>query len=61
MTGKEIRKLRRSLDITQLQLSKMLGISQAMLSQIECGTRIGRQRKAVESKIQELAAQQEAA
>ncbi len=57
MTGKEIRKLRRSLDITQLQLGKMFGVSHVYISRIESDMRIGSKRKAIEAKLLELAAQ----
>ena len=57
MTGKELRKLRRSLDITQKQLAAMVGTTQVTICQMESGTRIGRQRKAVEAKLLELTKQ----
>jgi predicted transcriptional regulator len=40
MTGKEIRRMRRSLDITQKQLAQMAGVTQANISQIEHDVRI---------------------
>ena len=57
MTGKEIRKLRRSLDLTQKQIATMFGVTIACICQMECDTRIGKQRKAVEAKLLELTKQ----
>jgi predicted transcriptional regulator len=58
MTGKEIRRLRRSLDITQRQLAAMVGVTQANICQIEKDTRIGKVRKQVETILLKAQAQQ---
>ena len=60
MTNKELYKLRRSLDITQLQLAEMIGVTQASISQVERGVRKGmrgsKTRETVEAKLKEILA-----
>lgn len=40
MESHELFKIRMDLDMTQAELSKLLGISQSHLSNLECGNRI---------------------
>lgn len=61
MTNKELRQLRRSLDITQLRLAQMIGVTQVTISQIESGIRIGKTRAAAEAALLKLAEQQKVA